>query len=218
MRPNALPPHQPHKRLPLLPLVLHLINHPPPRRALEPLGATVRNTPNEPVEPSFEAVGLVASAFAFEIAGQDFGDGGGGTQGGGGRVRGEIRVVHRDGAVDDGREVCAKGPVDRGGDEFLVVLERVPVYAVLVCFFSSARYLTIAKVFRLFGNRGERAGSDWIGLVWGQASKSVTDEELEHAWVLDLAAPVGPLEAVLLRYGGYGSRPDFSGGGGGVFD
>lgn len=51
-----------------------------------------------------------------------------------------------------------------------------------------------------------------------QVSKSVTDEELEHAWVLDLAAPVGSLEAVLLRYGGYGCRPYFPGGGGGVLD
>lgn len=45
-----------------------------------------------------------------------------------------------------------------------------------------------------------------------------TDEELQHARVLDLAAPVGALEAVLLRHGGYGVRPDFAGGGGGVFD
>ena len=27
-----------------------------------------------------------------------------------------------------------------------------------------------------------------------------TDEESEHAWVLDFAAPVGALEALLLRY------------------
>lgn len=133
-------------------------------------------------------------------------------------MRGEIRVVHRDGAVDDGREVCAKGPVDRGGDEFLVVLERVPVYAGFVCFFSSARYLTIAKVFRLFGNRGQELGRIGLGWVGAKQVNPFTDEELEHAWVLDLAAPVGPLEAVLLGYGGYGSRPDFSGGGGGVFD
>lgn len=45
-----------------------------------------------------------------------------------------------------------------------------------------------------------------------------TDEELEHALVLDLAAPVEPLEAVLLRDGVDCRLPYFAGGGVGVFD
>ena len=40
-------------------------------------------------------------------------------------------------------------------------------------------------------------GGKGIGI---ELRKVRTDEELEHAWILDFAAPVGALEAVLLRY------------------
>ena len=61
------------------------------------------------------------------MAGQHFGDGGGGSEGGVGGVRGEIRVGLGDGAVSDSGDVFGKGGVGGGGDEILVVREGVPV-------------------------------------------------------------------------------------------
>lgn len=40
--------------------------------------------------------------------------------------------------------------------------------------------------------------------VEGLGHAVCTDEELEHAWILDLSAPVASLETILLRNGGYG--------------
>ena len=62
--------------------------------------------------------------------------------------------------------------------------------------------------------RGRGAGGQLLGWWLGW----FTDEELEHALVLDLAAPVEPLEAVLLRDGVECRLPHFPGGGVGVFD
>lgn len=57
---------------------------------------------------------------------------------------------------------------------------------------------------------------EWVGcyavhLICRGKRGSTTDEELEHAWVLDLAAIVGALEAILLGDGLEGGCPDFPG-------
>ncbi len=90
----------------------------------------------------------------------------------------EICVEHGEGTVDDGHKVLGERAVDGGSDEFLVVVEGVPVCR----------------------ERGRVSVAQFV--TEGRAGESLTDftdEELEHALVLDLSAPVASLEAVLLR-------------------
>ena len=110
----ALPSHQTHIRLPFLLFVLDILEDPSPRPALEPL-RIIRSCFDELLDLRLEPLVLF-----FKIAGEYFGNGGSGAEGSGGRVRGQVRVMHGEGTVDDGHEVFGEGHVSGGRHEFLV--------------------------------------------------------------------------------------------------